>query len=299
MSARGRFRFGRRSGDGARGSVDGAVRAGGRVALWVLIAVVLVRGVGAILSGNHPEAGSGQSSVRVERFPDGEARAFAVRFVSAYLDGSRGDVRSGSVGEFLAEGLSDSAGEFAPRRGPGAQVAWAMVAREVPLGGSRALLTVAVLLVDGRTRYVTVPVAGDERGGLAVFEPPSFSPPPPRGAVDARQPAPLSGASAEAIVDLTSRFLRSYLSGASAAALEYFQAPGTRLAPMTDGLEVVSIDRVDGLGPPGARGRRRAVLAAVQVRERATGTVYALAYRVTVVRRDRWQVAGVAGGPAT
>jgi hypothetical protein len=170
-----------------------------------------------------------------------------------------------------------------------------VVAREVSLGESRALVTVAVGLEGGGSRYLTVPVARDEAGGLAVFEAPSFSAPPARGTVTGGDPVPLSGSAAEAITDLTERFLRRYVVGAGEPGLAYFLAPGVRVASMPDGLEVVSVDGVDAVGRSG--GSRRWVLASVRVRDDATGAVYALAYRVEVVRHDRWYVAAVAGGP--
>lgn len=280
----------RRAG-GLRGSADAVVRAAGRVLLWALVVVVFVRGVGAILvPGEDATRDSGNRATQHEAFPDGEARAFAVRFAAAYLGGGRERLAG-----LVADGLSDSAGLWGSRRGLGADVAWAVVAREVSLGESRALVTVALGLEGGGSRYVTVPVARDGTGGLVVFEAPSFSPPPRRGRVARGESVPLSGAGAEAISDLAERFLRRYLSGAGESALAYFLAPGVQLAPMPDGLDVVAVERIDALDPPGRS--RRWVLASVRVRDDATGAVYDLAYRVEVVRRDRWYVAAVAGGP--
>jgi hypothetical protein len=259
--------------------------------LWAMVAVVFVRGMGAILtSEEHVPDRSQRAAERAEAFPDREARAFAVRFAAAYLgdDGER-------LGGFVDRGLSDSAGLVGSRRGLGAGVAWAVVAREVSLGESRALVTVAVGLEGGGRRYLTVPVARDGAGGLVVFEAPSFSAPPPRGSVAGGGPVPLSGPGADAITDLVERFVRRYVAGAAESGLEYFLAPRVRMASMSEGLEVLSVDGVDAVGRAG--GSRRWVLASVRVRDGATGAVYALAYRVEVVRRDRWYVAAVAGGP--
>lgn len=285
-----RVSFPRRA-SGLRGSANAAVRTAGRVLLWALIVVVFVRGVGAILApaDRSPDRSEHRSEWALG-FPDGEARAFAVRFAAAYL---RGD--TAPLAEFVVDGLSDSAGLFGSRRGLGADVAWAVVAREVSLGESRALVTVAVGLEGGGSRYVTVPVARGGAGGLVVFEAPSFSPPPAQAKVTRDEPVPLSGPGAEAITDLAARFLRRYLSGAGESALAYFLAPGVRLASMPQGLEVMSIEGVDALAPP--VGARRRVLASVRLRDEATDGVYGLAYRMKVVRRDRWYVAAVAGGP--
>jgi hypothetical protein len=267
-----------------------ALRNAGRVALWVAVAIVLVRGIGAIVS--YPDgAPSGRSAQTAEvRFPGDEARAFALRFVNAYLD----PAGAGSITRFLADGLSDRAA-LVPPRGPGASVAWATVARAASLGGARALVTVAALRQDGTSRYVTVPVARDERGGLVVSGLPSFSPPPPRAALDGDDVEPLTGREAEPIGDLVERFLREYVAGADRAALSYLLLPGATVAPLPAGLRVVGVDGLEqaSSAPPG----QRSVIASVRVRESSTGAIYPLAYRLDIARRDRWYVAAVAGGP--
>ena len=264
------------------------LRSAGRVALWIAVGIVLIRGVGSIVS--EPAATTGSAAVEAGGFPDDEARAFAVRFASAYLDPP-----PGGLAGYLADGLSDSAA-VTPPRGPGAKVAWATVAREASLGDSRALVTVAVLTDAGTSCYVTVPVARDERGGLVVSALPSFSPPPPRAALRGEDVEPLTGPGSEAVGDLAERFLRTYLSGGDSDALAYLLAPGAAVAPMPGGLAVVSFDRADQNAAT-ATARRRTVLASVTVRDRETGAVYPLGYRLEVVKHDRWHVAEIAGGP--
>jgi len=265
------------------------LRSAGHVALWIAVGIVLIRGVGSIVS--EPATTPGGAAVEAGGFPDDEARAFAVRFASAYLDPP-----PGGLAGYLADGLSDTAA-VTPPRGPGAKVAWATVAREASLGDSRALITVAVLTDDGTSRYVTVPVARDERGGLVVSALPSFSPPPPRAALRGGEDVePLTGPGAEAVGDLTERFLRAYLSGGDSDALAYLVTPGAAVAPMPGGLAVVSFDGADQIAAT-ATARRQTVLASVTVRDRETGAVYPLGYRLEVVKRDRWHVAEVAGGP--
>ena len=270
-----------------QGRPRSALRTTGRVALWIAVAVVLVRGLGAIVSDPAGTPAGRGAQIAAVRFPDDEARAFAVRFVSAYLDG-------GGVARFLADGLSDRAA-VVPPRGPGARVAWATVAREASLGGARALVTVAALRRDGTSRYVTVPVARDERGGLVVSGLPSFSAPPPRASVDGDDVEPLAGAGAQAITELAERFLREYVAGADRAALAYLLLPGVEVAPLPAGLRLVSVDALDQT--TATTGRRRSVIASVRVRESRSGAVYPLAYQLEVERRDRWYVAAVAGGP--
>ncbi len=272
---------------GRWGRPRSALRATGRVALWVAVAVVLVRGVGAIASDPAGTPSGRGAQIAAVRFPDDEARAFAVRFVSAYLGG-------GGVARFLADGLSDRAAVVSPRS-PGASVAWATVARAASLGGARALVTVAAFRRDGTSRYVTVPVARDRRGGLVVSGLPSFSAPPPRASLGGEDVEPLAGAGAKAITELAERFLREYVAGAGRAELAYLLLPGAEVAPLPSGLRVVA---VDGLAEATATtGWRRSVVASVRVRESSTGAVYPLAYRLEVARRDRWYVVAVAGGP--
>jgi hypothetical protein len=267
---------------------SGGLRSAGRVVLWLAVAIVLVRGVGSIMS--EPAGPAGRATAE-PKFPDAEARAFAVRFASAYLDPP-----AGGLAGYLADGLSDPADVMAPR-GPGAKVAWATVAREASLGDSRALVTVAVLTDAGASRYVSVPVARDDRGGLVVSALPSFSPPPPRAAGGGEDVEPLTGPGADAVGDLAERFLRAYLNGANRQALAYLILPGATVTPMHGGLAVVSVDGVDQIASTAATARRRSVVVSVTVRGRETGAVYPLAYRLEVAKRDRWLVAEVAGGP--
>lgn len=267
------------------------LRAAGRLVLWLAVAVVLVRGMAAIVAGPEPADHRVPAAERGGASDD-EARAFAVRFVHAYLDPSS----RGRITRFLADGLSDRVA-MVPPRSPGASVASTTVAREVSLGDSRALITVAVLASDGTSRYLTVPVERDRHGGLAVSALPSFSPPPPRAADRGEDADPLTGPGTEAIGAVVKRFLREYLSGADAGTLAYLLAPDAKVAPMPRGLAVVSIDALDEIASRRDGGDRRTVRASVSVRDRRTGAVYPLSYRIDVGRRDRWHVVAVAGGP--
>ncbi len=190
--------------------------------------------------------------------------------------------------------LRDRAAVVLPRRGPGQVVAQATVARSQDLGSGRALITVASELAGGRTVYLTVPVARDTQGGLDVFALPALSAPPAAGSAPAFAPAPLTGPDAGEIQGLVQRFLAAYLSGQDSSGLSYLVAPGTSLAGLGGGLALKSLDQVGRLSAAGAR---MVVEADVHVRDRATGASYPLAYRLELVRSDRWYVTGVEGGP--
>ena len=148
----------------------------------------------------------------------------------------------------------------------------------------------------GASRYVSVPIARDGWGGLAVTGLPSIVPPPSRAALVEDKLTPLSGESAEAISDLATRFIRSYVAGVGRASLAYLLLPDTRVATMPPGLRVLSVDAIDQ-DVASLRPRRRAVVVSVRAGDADSGAIYPLAYRLTIERRDRWYVAAVAGGP--
>jgi hypothetical protein len=74
-------------------ATDGAARVAGRVLLWACIALVFVRGLGAIAS--TPSHASADRS-RGASFPSAEADVFAVRFADAYLSFSPGNTWPGT-----------------------------------------------------------------------------------------------------------------------------------------------------------------------------------------------------------
>lgn len=274
-------------------ATSGIARTAGRATLWACVGLLLVRGVGDVLA--DPQRATTTAPIRSRApFPDGDALAFAAGFARTYLTtGARHEARLASY--FSNKSLSDQAMPAASSRGPGAAVAEATVAREVPLGDSRALITVATLLRDGHTRYLTVPVARDDHRGLAVYDLPWFSAPPVAGAVEAPAVIPLSGRDGEAVADLARRFLRIYLHGEDESALAYFLAPDAHVAPIGTGLAVEAIEEVARLGATPGRGMQ--LTATVLVRDRASGSTFRQRYRVAVERHERWYVTAVAGGP--
>jgi hypothetical protein len=184
------------------------LRAGGRVALWAVLALVMVRGVADILA-EDPAPRAKETASATRGFPGPEAEAEAVSFARAYLTWAPGHDREHqrAVSVFLASGLRDRAAALLPSRGAGQRVAQAMVAREQDLGGARALITVACSFEGDATRYLTAPVAADRGGGLVVFDLPSLGAPPPHGDVPAAEQRPLSGTQAAAMTDVVRRFI--------------------------------------------------------------------------------------------
>jgi Conjugative transposon protein TcpC len=269
-------------------SLRGVARTAGRVVLWAFIGLVLVRGLGDVLSGAHQHAGPPQPAPAAA-FPGDEARAFAAGFARVYVESPSAQ----ALRPYLAPGLADQLGSRTARSRP--RVAQASPAGERVLGPEQALITVACQLADEthRVMYIAVPVARDPSGGLAVFGLPSLVAEPPAGRVDPEQGQPLAGGETAEVRRLAERFLAAYLAGTEGGDLAYLIAPGTAIAPVDGGLRLVEVREVGQLGE--GTGDQRTVLAQARVRDAAAGVTYPVAYRLEVVRRDRWYVSDVQG----
>ncbi|MCA1680021.1 MAG: conjugal transfer protein [Actinobacteria bacterium] len=271
----------------------------GRVVLWVSIAIVAARGLGAIFSGDAASSTQAQAegALAAQTFPDDEARAYAVQFTRAFLTFTpmHPEYHELSVRAFLAAQLRESAALELPERGPSQTVTAATVARAKALGRSRALVTVAATVVNETvtTRYLTVPVARDSAGGLVVYDYPAFSSPPPTGSVPSEQPKTLDGTGAKEIPDLLRRFFAAYLDGRQLDDLSYFLTRTTRVTPLPQRYrlrDVLGVSQVgEGIGP------RRKVLVTLRARDPETRADYTLRYRADVIRRDRWYVEALEG----
>jgi Conjugative transposon protein TcpC len=280
-------------------AVNGLLARFGRLALWVAVAVVLVRGLGDLLAPPRPTPTVRAAERTGDAWPDDAARAFAVEFATAYLHHSPHDDQGERARRIANFGAIELAGELAPRfarRAPEQAVRSATVAGSSTLDDQHALVTVAATVGSGgavRTRYVSVPVARDAGGGLVVYDTPSFVAAPARAAVSPVDGEPLIGDERSAVADVVGRFLRAYLAGDSGA-LGYLVPPRTRIAAAAGGLELVELGSITS--PADASGAERLVLVRVQARDAVSGALYALRYRVALVRRDRWYVAAVGGG---
>ncbi len=272
-------------------AAGGAVRVAGRVLLWACVALVFVRGLGAIASTpSHATSRSGGAA-----FPSAEAGVFATRFADAYLSFSPGQTTAyqQAVSGFLARGLSDQT--VLPSSGQGVSVTQAMVAREQSLDDSRAILTVAAVLSNGQTRYLAVPVAEDKHDGLDVFALPSLVAAPAAGTASDLRTTAVPAVDSAAVTDLVHGFLTAYLSDGQGSSLSTYLTPGTILAAMPSGLSLAS---VGSIGVVSRSTGRLVVQADVSVSDSASGAVYDLAYRLTLTQgKSGWRVAGLAGGP--
>jgi hypothetical protein len=267
------------------------LRAVGRVTLWCVVGLLLVRGAGDVMAGAE---GSVSTAPRVVGpvWPDDEARAFAVDFARAYLTFAQRDPRSyaRAVHRLVSPELADSVLPRFARRST-QRVQDAVVARVQRIDARHALVTVAAT-VTGRSvaTYLAVPVARDHRGGLTVYDLPSFAPAPERGQVDVVESQALASDEREAIEDVVTRFMRSFLAGRDDE-LEYFVPAHARITAVAQPYELVALNAVAQLGAE--TGPKRTVLATVRARDRRSRAIYALRYRLELLRRDRWYVAAV------
>lgn len=277
------FDFGSRLRRGsAERTVASALRAAGRVVLWGLIAILLVRGVAGVIA--EPQQGaSGQAA---ERRVDPAMSAFAVRFARAYLS----DPSSPALRSLFAEGVSPP--RVASHKA-GVEVAQAEVAGVRDLGDGQAVLTVACELGERRTLYLAVPIVRSRVGEVAAQGVPALVAGPGRAASDAERPRPIAGSEAGAIADLVRRFLPAYLAAGAGRDLSYLLAPGAGVSPPGGGLRLLALASVEQAGS--GEGARRTAIASVRVRDPISGATYPLAYRIEVVRRGRWYVESVQG----
>lgn len=271
----------RREGDSR--SVGSVLRAAGRLALWALVGLLLLRGLAGVLSEPQPA-----SSVAADRghFNDPATTAFAVRFARTYLS----EPTPEALAPYLAPGASAPAHIGS---GAGAPVEQAEVAGIRDLGGGEAIVTVACTLDDARTLYLAVPIVREDAGEVAAQGVPAIVAGPAGVGEGVEAPRPLAGSSAEEIAELVRRFLPVYFSASSPGDLAYLLAPTATVTPPGAGFELVAVASVKQLGD--GEGGQRTAVAAVRVRDAATGAIYPLDYRLQLVRRDRWYVATVEG----
>jgi hypothetical protein len=273
-------------------TAGGLIRRLGRALLWLLVVVLLLRGLASVF-----EPREATSVVQPPRpaptWPDDDARAFAADFARAYLSYSpkHADASARTVQAFASAELASSIAPVYGERTLRQTVGSVMVARTARLDAHRALVTVAASVESAPgTRYLTVPVARDDAGGLVVSDLPSFAAAPARASLEPSATEPLAVSERAAITPVVSRFLRAYLAG-DASGLEYLVPAGVRIDAPTHRQQLLDVGELVLAGP--ASGRERLVLAAVRARDAASGGVFSLRYRLRLVRRDRWYVAAV------
>ncbi len=283
---------------GSARTVGELARSAGRVLLWAFLLLVLVRGLGDIVSDAEQRSPAPTSAASV--FPGEPERAFAVRTARAYLSwqAGGGERAARELDALLAPALRGRFERALPVRGPDQAVIEATVASSDLVSPDRAVVTVACALIGGRgaTRFVAVPVARDAGGGLVAFDLPALVAGPPAGAVEVEEPAPLSGPGAGEIDRLVRRFLAAYVAGAALEDLTFFVAPGVAVGSLGPGLELAEVSDVGQLGTSDPV--RLSVAATVEVRDAASRATYPARYRLELVRGERWYVESIRGEAA-
>jgi hypothetical protein len=289
--------IGRREGSARAPGVrtpGGLVKRVGRVLLWAVVAVLLLRGVASVMAPRQPAVVVSSSRPAVVAWPDDEARAFAADFARAYLSYApqAPEASARAVQAFVAPELANGVAPVYGEKAPAQVVASVTVARTAVLDAGHALVTVAATVSGGSvgTRYLTVPVARDGAGGLVVSDLPSFAAAPARASLEPAATEPVPVTEQAAIEPVVLRFLRAYLAG-DASGLEYLVPAGVRIGVPRQREQLVDVGELALAAP--ASGRERLVLAAVRARDEATGGVFSLRYWLRLVRRDRWYVAAV------
>jgi hypothetical protein len=271
-----------RSGHGT-GNLGGLLGGLGRLALWLAVALLLVRGAGAVLAA--PSTSS--PDLRISSPDEGQALdAFAVRFARVYL----ADPTATALRPLLAPGASIAAsGRPAPTP---LALAQAVVVGSAAHSGGESVLTVACEMADGSVRYLAVPLRQDRAGRVAALGLPAAVPAPAPSPLEAERLPPVAGPEAGEIAALVDRFLPIYVAATSAAEYSYLLAPGAAVAPLGGEFTVLGTPSVRQRGE--GEGPRREVVATVRL-QASDGAVYPLAYRLDLIRRERWYVAAIEG----
>jgi hypothetical protein len=112
----------------------------GRVVLWLLVVVLLLRGLASLFGSDTPAPASLKpAATAVAVWPDDEARAFASDFARAYL----GYSSPTDLDRFVSPQLVGSIEPDVARDAKSASIASVSVARTAKLDSSHALVTVA------------------------------------------------------------------------------------------------------------------------------------------------------------
>src|SRR4051794_19521159 len=86
----------------------------GRAVLWLLVAVLLWRGLAATLATVKPPPATDMPAQTVRAWPDDAARAFAVEFATAYLTHAAGEDPGAYVRRVEGYASPELAGQLAP-----------------------------------------------------------------------------------------------------------------------------------------------------------------------------------------
>jgi hypothetical protein len=223
--------------------------------------------------------------------PDPGAEGYAALFARRYLTWNAAEPEASrrALEEFAEPGMEPEAGLRVSSSGE-QRVEWAEVVQErEPVPGEH-VYTVAAQTSTAGLVYLTVGVAREPGGSLALAGYPAFVGAPAIGQTQAQ--ARLREVQEPALRTVVERALRNYLAG-SESELQADLASGARVSLPRMGLSLQSLQRLDWATGAGA------VLAVVQA-EDGRGEQYTLAYELDVTRaQGRWEVTAVQMDPDT
>ena len=293
----------------ARGSFG---RRLGVTAVWVLVAVVMLRGIQGIVQGNPKPVVHVNPVVSQATWPNPQADAFAVRFANLYFTigkGSRGSAKqiaqispylTRALSTQLSNGLGTSNTITPVISKTGQQVTYASPSGYTMLDSTHALIDVGVstTTTHGPSQYLayTIPVVRDNAGGLAVYALPAIVPAAPRVAAGTTGPnvQPYTNAGAQNVIQ---RFFTAWTAG-DQTQLSYLTVSGTKVYPLPTGLSLVSIDQLQQVIPQGTNANQFSnnptIDATVTMRDSA-GTKTVADYYFMLIRQadGNWYVKAV------
>jgi hypothetical protein len=222
---------------------------------------------------------------------DPGAEGYAALFARRYLTWSAAEPEANrrALEEFAQPGMEPEAGLRVGSSGE-QRVEWAEIVQEREPAPGEHVYTVAAQTSTAGLVYLTVGVARELGGGLALAGYPAFVGAP--AIAQTQTQAHLREVQEPALQTVVQRALRNYLAG-SESELAADLASGARVSLPRLGLSVQSLQRLDWAPGSGA------VLAVVQA-EDGRGEQYTLAYELDVIRaQGRWEVAAVQMDPDT
>ena len=236
-----------------------------------------------------PRGAARTSDVSAASVTDRAAEAFAVLFARRYLtwSGSEPLTSARELEPFVGTGIEPDVGLMLPSSGE-QQVSWAEIAQSrQPVAGEH-VYTVVADVEPGGLRYLTVPVARESDGALALAGYPAFVGPP------ATTPGHLEGGLEQvddpALEVVVRRALSNYLD-ASATELAADLTPAAEVSLPPNPLRAIAVQHPYWVPGGGA------VLATVQA-EDDRGVRYTLGYELDVsASQGRWEISALQANP--
>ncbi len=268
----------------------------GRVVLWLVLGWIALAGIVGyvtIVRGGHDTAV--RANATASAFPGDDTKAFAASFATTLMTYTPADAEQRERTLQAMSSRELDGGRMLELDGQRAQrVDGAWPAGVTRIDGQHAFVTVAVVIrasgLAPVTRYLTVPVARDADGGLAVYGLPAPAAPPALSAIGDVRTAAVDTTEASGIEALLEQFLsEQYLSGGQIAS--QYLVPGARIVALGQRYDHVSLTSIELAS---RAGMARTVLATVQATDAATGAEQTMRLRITVEYRDQhWLIKSI------